>query len=274
MVFLYLSALVLRNLGDFVTTNVLTQTPIQVVHIIFMVSIIYGAYFGLEVIARASEILFPITIMTFFITAFLLFKEVDFSKLLPILPDGWLSPVKGMYPMLGFPMSELVIMIFIFPFVIEQNKIKNYFILFTIIAAVLGSLIVTITISVLGVDITARSTFSVFELAKEIKVGEFFERVEVLVGIIWIMTIFVKLSISFYVANLASAQIFNLKSYRATLLPYGLFVVALSMLVYRNTAESYGFITGAYPIYSLFHSLFIPALLLLIAKFRKINQKD
>lgn len=270
--FLYLSSLVLHNVGSFITTNVLVQTPMQVVHIIFMLSVIYAAYLGLEVIARACEVFFPWVIIIIFITAILLVKDIHLSKLLPILPDGWQTPVKGIYPLLGFPISESVIFLMIFPFVDRQNQIKKYFTLFIISTALIGTLIVIISISVLGVDITARSTFAVFEVAKEIRVGTFFERVEVLIGGIWIMTIFVKLSFCFYAANLASAQLFHLKSYRVTILPYGILVTAFSLLVHPNTAQFAWFVMGASQLYSLFHGFFIPAFLLLVAKIRKINE--
>jgi spore germination protein KB len=137
------------------------------------------------------------------------------------------------------------------------------------LTVIFGTLIVVLSISVLGLDITARSNFSVFDLAKEIKIGNFFNRVEVLVGGIWIITIFVKLSICFYAANLSTAYLFNLKSYRITVLPYGVIVIALSSIVYQNPAQAVWFITGAYPIYALFHGLVIPAILLMVAKMRK-----
>jgi spore germination protein KB len=266
--FLYLSALVLHNVGSFITTNVLVQTPMQFVHIIFMLTIIYAAYLGLEVIARSSEILLPWVVIIYLFTTILLLKNIHLSNLMPILPDGWQAPVKGMYPLLGFPLSELVVFLMIFPFVDRQNKIRKYFTLSIISTALLGTQIVIISISVLGVDITARSTFPVFEVAKEIRVGTFFERVEVLIGSVWIMTIFVKLSFCFYAANLATAQLFNLKSYRVTILPYGILVTALSLIVHPNMAQFVWYVTGASQLYSLFHGFFIPAFLLLIAKVR------
>jgi spore germination protein KB len=271
--FLYVSALTLRDIGDFITTNVLVETPIQFVHIIFMFTAIYSAFLGLEVIARVSEILLPWVITIFVVTTILLLKEIDLSRILPMLPDGWQTPVKGVYSRLGFPISELVVFLMVFPFVDRPNQIRKYFNLSMILVAIFGCMITIMSISVLGVDISARSTYAVFDLAKEIKVGHFFERVEVLVGVIWILTVFVKLSLCFYAANLASAQLFNLKTYRLTILPYGFIVIALSMLVFYNIAESGWFITGAYPIFGLIYGLFIPALLLIIAKIRKLKSK-
>jgi spore germination protein KB len=269
--FLYLSAFVLRELGGFITTNVLILTPMQFVHIIFMLPVLYGVFLGLEVIARASEILFPWIIMFISTTLFLLLKDINLSELLPILPNGWQTPVKAMYPVLGFPISEVVVFLMIFPFVAQPNQIKKYFNFFFILSALIASFVVILTISVLGVDITARSTYSVFDLAKEIKVGNFLSRVEVLIGGFWIMTIFIKLAVFFYAANLAAAHLFKLKSYRVTIIPFGLLVIALSMLVYKNPADFIWFLTGAYPIYGLFHGIVIPALLLVITKIRRIN---
>ncbi len=110
-----------------------------------------------------------------------------------------------------------------------------------------------------------------FDLAKEIQIGSFFNRVEVLVGGIWVITIFVKLSLCFYAANLTTAYVFNMKTYRVTIIPYGILVVALSMIVNRNPAEAFWFITGAYPIYAMFHGFVIPGFLIIVAKIRKIS---
>jgi spore germination protein KB len=269
---LYLSALVLRNLGDFITTNILAQTPIEVVHILFMIPIVYGVYLGLEVISRTSEILFPWIIVIFGIASILLLANIDLRRVPPVLADGLIVPVKAIYPILGFPISELVVLLFVLPFVEKQAKVKKYFMIFVSIAIIIGTIIVIMSISVLGVDMVARSTFAVFDLAKEINVGNFFEREEVLIGGIWIMTIFVKLSVCFYAANLGAAQLFHLKSYRVTILPLAMAVVALSMIVYHNTAESFWFIKGAYPIYSLIFGLVIPACLLGVTNLRKLNK--
>jgi spore germination protein KB len=201
----------------------------------------------------------------------LLLKDINLSKLLPILPNGLQMPLKGLYPLLGFPISEVVLFLVLIPFVTQQNKVKKYFTLFFMSFSLFFALLIIVTIAVLGVDLTERSAYSVFDLAKEIKVGSFLSRVEVLVGGIWIITIFVKLSLCFYVTNLTSAYVFNLKSYRVTIVPFGLIVIALSSLVYHNPAESFWYITGASTIYTAFHGIVIPAFLLLVAKIRKIK---
>jgi spore germination protein KB len=156
-------------------------------------------------------------------------------------------------------------------FVHRPRSITTYFNLSFTFAKLVVAMIVVLSISVLGVDIKARSTYTVFEVAKEVKVGEVFERVEVLISAIWLITIFIKLSICFYAANLATAQLFRLKSYRSTILPFGMLSIPLSLVAYDDTTEAARFIMGPYPICSLFFGLFLPVALWVTAKFHKLK---
>jgi spore germination protein KB len=264
--FLLLSALVLRNIGDFMTANILVQTPMLVVNMVFMVSIVYGAYLGLEVLARTGEILLPWVLGIVVLMLLLLTPDIHFARLLPVFPEGILPSVKGVYPLSGFPIGELVLFLFLFQFGKQPRKLRIYFAASMAFTVFFGILVALATVSVMGVDITARSTFAVFELAKEIHVGNFFERVEVLMGGVWIVTIFVKLALSFYGANLLTAQVFRLSGYRVTILPFGVLVTALSILVTRNSAEDSWLIMGPYPLLALFFGLLIPLVLLIISR--------
>lgn len=59
--FFILAALILRNIGDFLTAQVMPETPIQFIHIMFLSIVIMGTRLGLEPLARAGEILIPWT---------------------------------------------------------------------------------------------------------------------------------------------------------------------------------------------------------------------
>src|SRR5690625_1815801 len=85
--FLSLTAHV-RELGDFITTQILTQTPIQVIHFLFIVIIIIGVRSGLETIARTGELLFPVVFIFLMILFILVLPNVHFDWVRPILADG------------------------------------------------------------------------------------------------------------------------------------------------------------------------------------------
>lgn len=59
-VHLFLNASVfLREIGDFVTSHMMPETPIQSILLLFLCIIVMGTKLGLEVIARTGELLFP-----------------------------------------------------------------------------------------------------------------------------------------------------------------------------------------------------------------------
>ncbi|MDF2653287.1 MAG: spore gernimation protein [Paenibacillus sp.] len=272
--FLILSALVLRNVGDFIYTNLLIQTPTLATQIFIMVAVAYGTFLGIEVLGRAGEVLFVIVVFTVLLACLFLLPHVKMSNILPILPEGLLQPLKGVYPVLGFPISELSVVLFLFPYVRNREKLKRYFYFSMALAPLSGLVVAFFTITVMGVEDTIRSPYAVYEMAKKIQVGEFFERIEALVGILWISTIFIKLSLCFYAVVKITSQLFNLSSHRTLILPYVFVVVPFSTIIYDHLSQSREIIFQ-WPLISLFQGLFLPLLLLLIAMIiRKSNKQE
>ncbi|MCY9667431.1 GerAB/ArcD/ProY family transporter [Paenibacillus alginolyticus] len=53
------AATVLFNMGNFVNTQVMPETPIQSINLIFAIVVVMGVRLGLETLIRAAEIFFP-----------------------------------------------------------------------------------------------------------------------------------------------------------------------------------------------------------------------
>lgn len=124
LLFLLLSALVLRNISDFIGLSVLPRTPVWFVDVTFMIVVIYGVFLGIETIARTGEILFGWVMFVFIIILVSLFNQFDFHNFEPFLYEGIVRPLKGIYPVLGFPIGEFVFITMIFPLVSKQDRTK------------------------------------------------------------------------------------------------------------------------------------------------------
>lgn len=59
MYFLILSALMIRQVGDFLTIQIMPETPIEVIIITFLVVMIMGVRLGIEPVARNGEMFLP-----------------------------------------------------------------------------------------------------------------------------------------------------------------------------------------------------------------------
>src|SRR5690606_4475994 len=133
---------------------------------------------------------------------------------LPVFEAGAMAIFESSLTVVGIPYLELVVFLMIYPNVNKSTKIGKALITGGLLGGLVIIAVTTLCITVLGWDFTARHTFPSYTLAKKIQVGEFLQRIEVFMAIIWMITIFFKLTICFYASALGLTQILKLKSYR------------------------------------------------------------
>ena len=152
--FFYSFFWLLREIGDFFTTEILVDTPIQMVMIMFLITSLIGVRLGLEVICRTAVIFFPWIVMMFFML-FLFFPEIKLENIQPIFGDGMKPIIKGSYHILGLPYLQLAILLMVTPYVTEKAVMKKAFYKGMVIGGIYLFITVTYCILVLGSDITA-----------------------------------------------------------------------------------------------------------------------
>lgn len=267
--FFILAALLLREIGDFMTTQIMPQTPIQSIHIIFLGIVIMATRLGLEPMTRASEILFPWVILLFLFLVFFLTPQMEFTKMQPVLAEGIKPVLRATFTFLGLPFLELVVFLMIYPYVNRTKEARTAFWAGTLIGGTVLILISAATILVIGPDLTARQIFPSYVLAKKINIGNFLQRVEAIMAGIWFITIFFKLSICFYASSLGLAQTLQLKDYRFLTLPLGMILLVLSLVSSPNFVYFKTFVAEIWTPYSLTYGLFLPLLMLGVTIFRE-----
>jgi spore germination protein KB len=265
----YLTAALLREIGDFVTTQIMVETPIHVIMIMFLFISLMGVRLGIEVICRTAIIFFPwITVLLFLLFVFLI-PEIELVNIQPIFGEGIRSIMNGAYKNLGLPYLELSILLMITPFVTDKEKMKKAFYKGTVIGGITLSILTTLSILVLGSDFTARHVYPAYILGKKISIGNFLERIEVIVAIIWFFSIYFKLTICYYGLTLGLAQFFGLKNYRILLYPLAFLILAFSILSHPDIVHFHTFLAKTWTPYSLTICFFLPLSLLVIGKIRK-----
>ena len=259
-----LSALVLRNIGEFMVTQILTGTPIQFLHIVFLFIVIFGARLGLETLARTAEIFFPWVIMLFILLVFFLFPQIEVTKMQPIF-EGGIKPILRA----ALPFIELIIFMMIFPYVNQRKQAQKAFFIGTIAGGLVLFAVTILSILTLGADITARNGFPSYILGKKISIGMFIERIEVIVAIIWMITIYFKLTILFYVSSLGLAQTLKMSDYRFLLYPLGMITLVLSLITYPNIVYQQNFVSKVWTPYAATYGLVLPLLFIVIEIVKK-----
>lgn len=275
IIFLFINcSMLLYIVGDFMITQIMPETPIQFITILFTLVIIIATRLGLETFARAGEILYPLVIILFMVLMLFLLPEVDTKRLTPLLESSPKALLKGTVLYASFSSFPLIVLLVLFPTCVNNLKeAKKSFLRGALIGSVIIVIMTFFCISVLGHNITTRTTYPTYILAKEIDLADFIQRIEAIIAIIWLITMFYKTLLYFYGSVLGLSQIFNLKDYRPITLPMGMILVILSLVVYPNSTYAATWNTTTWIPYVLTFGFVYPLILLLIGGLRKKREK-
>ena len=258
-----------RAIGDFFTTQVMVDTPIQVIIILFVLTSVIGVRLGLEVICRTALIFFPWIILLLSMLFLFLIPQMKLENIQPILGEGIKPIISGSYHQLGLPYLQLIILLMVTPFVAEKSEMKKSFYLATIMGGFILTIIVLFSILILGADFTSRQAYPTYILGKKISIGNFLERVEVIVAIIWVFTIYFKVTICYYGLTLGLAQLLGLKNYQILIFPLSFLILPFSIFLLPNVVSINNFNATTLTPYSLTICFILPLLLVVVGKVRK-----
>lgn len=274
LVFIFFSFIgastVLYYMGNFMTTQVMPETPLGAFVLLFGGLVVIGLRLGLEVLARTSEILFPWFLVLFAISTLLLIPEIEIQKILPITEIGISPTVKGALSFIGTASLPLIVYLMFFPSSLNNKKgAGKAFIIGTLLGGIFIIIVTFMSISVLGADFTSRNMYPSYALAKKINIGNFIQRVEILMAGMWFMTIFFKTTFYAYGFVTGIAQLCGLKDYRPLALPCGMIFIAYSLIVYPNVVYMMDFDSTVYIPYVITTAFLLPLLLFGIGWVRK-----
>ncbi|MFJ7980035.1 endospore germination permease [Lysinibacillus xylanilyticus] len=259
-------------IGIFMKTAIMPETPMMAFAFLFSIIIIYAAFLGIEVFARSAEILFAMFILIFIFFVVCISPSVQMENLQPIME----APAKSLFfsiirlmSIFSFP---LVILLMIFPSTVNVHEsAQKGFYIGTILGGIVLIAIITLAILVLGPANTASRTFPSYSLAQRISIGNFLQRIEVIMAAMWLISIYIKTFMFFYAGVIGIAQICKIKNHRPLIFPFGMIILGLSQIVHPSIIHSDIYNKETWPIFSFFFAIVLPLVLLLVAKIRKIN---
>ncbi|KJR44897.1 Spore germination protein GerKB [Desulfosporosinus sp. I2] len=268
MLFLMIVSSNLWFAGDFFLTFFFPETPIIVIMIMFAFICAWGVRAGIEVIARMSIILVLFTILIALTTFILLLNEMKFSNFLPIFDIPIHDFIQGTNIMMAIPFNEVIIFMMVIPYANKMKQVKTSVLYGLMIGGITSLIVVIRNTAVLGplADIVVSPSM---EAVRLIDLGEIIERLEALVGIGLILSMFLKVSVFYYATVLGMAQLLKLRSYVPLVIPVGIIGITLALTNESSIQFTYTAM-NTYPIFSLSFYIVLPLISLLIVKIRKL----
>jgi spore germination protein KB len=275
--FLYIAARDLRDFGDLLLTSTMPKTPLLAINILFVLAICYVLYLGIEVLGRTAEVFIVVLIFLGFTGNLLVYfsGSVDLHNLQPFLENGWKPILSTAFPLTTFfPFGEMIVFTMLLPYLNRSELTKKVWLSAVISSGFILSYTTSLDIAVLSVDEVERSTFPLLSTIGKINLFEFIQRLDALVVFTFLITMFFKISIFFYVAVIGMVDLFKLKNHQQMVLPAGIILIFLSMVIASDFAEHIeeGLETIQYPVHMPF-MMIIPLLMLVITLIRNRFKK-
>ncbi|ULL14599.1 hypothetical protein DVH26_09135 [Paenibacillus sp. H1-7] len=238
LMWLSVTGVILREFADFVFITLFSSTPLWIVILIMLGAVVYVTCTGgLRSISRCSEIIGPVsTAGCFFIIVFSV-KDWDWLRLLPVYSNtGWLPIVKGSLAPASF-LAESFMVVMLIAFMPKPERALTST-LWGIAAASVAFLAMTlIVIMVFGPNLPAKFIYPLYSVVTYISIMDFIQNVDVLVVLLWIIGIFIKLSLYFFITSYGSAQLFQIRKWKRTVWLIAPIVFVVSLLP-RNTNDT------------------------------------
>lgn len=276
--FIYLTVVTAGELlyivGEFMVNQIMPETPLVAISILFVTIVIFGVRLGIESISRSAEIFFPVFLLLFIVLVVFVSPQIKFQNIEPVFEVGILPIIAAALHFISIFCMSAVVLLMIYPSSTNQPEAaRRAFYKGLVIGGIVLIIIIMLSILVLGASSTARHLYPSYLLGKKINIGNFLQRIEAIMGIMWIITIYFKMTLYVYASVTGLAQILKLKEKRALTLPLGMLLVVISMIVHPDVIHSYVYDKKIWPPYVATYGVVLPLILLVIAKLRQLKQK-
>lgn len=239
---------------------------------LFILALMINGNFNFNSLIRANMFIIPFVIMSILFLFFTNVKNFSFDRIFPILGYG-IQPtfINGISNLFAF--GGLTFIYFIPQNLKNPENFKNIA-LTAIILSALYLILSTSTIffmfsSFAGID----EEMPLFNAVRYIEFGTFFQRLDAIFLLIWIMSLISYLTISTRLALNVFKKITNIKSEKSLVSPIGLLVLAISLCLYSSPIVHF-FENYLYKYLFFVLVIFISLSILIFANLKKLKHKE
>lgn len=266
---------ILRQSADFVQMTLFRNTPVVAIILLMIYLIVYVTYKGgIEGIGRCSEMIGPAIVVVTLITLILSITNIHWKYILPVYADsGLMSILNGSLSPISF-LGESIIIMMLTSFTQDPKKSVSFSILGVGLVSIFVAIITIEVIMVFGPGLASRMWYPYFQMVGFISIMEFIQNIEIAVTIIWILSIFIKLSTFLFVTSYSIAELFHVKDWRKVIWFIAVALIPLSMFYPNFISASITFPQKFWlPFVVPINMVGIPMLLWIVGMIRK-SKKD
>ncbi|HEY4390253.1 MAG TPA: endospore germination permease [Paenibacillus sp.] len=234
---LLISAGEMRACVDFINSSLLNRTPLVVIGLIVMATVIIIAQGGIRSLVGIAEIYVPILILAVLMIVFTTWRDADIRNLQPFLPFYWRGIFHGFWVIFS-SVGQLVL----FPLILsgKHYKIKGGYTGLLVSGLYLIVFILMVQL-VVGIPLSAKLMYPTYEIIRQVQVTDFMDRFDLLLVALWLPTVFAKIGFNIYLlANLMQITIPGVSG-RLMVAPMGVLSYVCGVWFFKNPVQQINF---------------------------------
>lgn len=239
---LFITGLIIRIFSLLLVSSVLFRTPLEVIVIAMLLTVLYLSRSDLQIVGRVNEIYFVFVIVPIMYALFLGLREINVLRILPLTGGQGIMPIlkggaRSFFSFLGFEIVGLFL-----PSLTTQKLAYNYGLKGIITPLIAYVITMIVSIGVFGVEELQTLVWPTLELIMVTPFpGLLLERLESVFIAFWVVAIFTSAGNLYYASVVGFSQIFKIKEHKTLTIPL-LPVVYLAAVFPENLYDVFRYV--------------------------------
>ena len=248
------------SLFDLFVSNVMDpHLSLFVLSLAVLLTACYGAFKGIEALARTSGIILIGVIASIVFLVCALFPQTDVSNYTPLFYDGPQATINGVLLMISRT-SSIAMLAILLPF--ARGNVKKGFVVWNTSVFLVVIMLITLIVGALG-DYLETQIFPVYTAASVAEIG-MLKRLDALYLGVWTMGIFLKLALCLFLISLCAQRMFGKKAAKISILICAAVVLIFSLIAAESRDVAYLLYDMRFLLFgTLLVSVFVPLLFLI-----------
>ncbi|WDV46744.1 endospore germination permease [Clostridiaceae bacterium M8S5] len=257
---LHLAALIIRNLGVFLVVVSFSKTPLIVIMGLLSLLCLFGVKSGIQVLGRFS--ISGTIIVTFVAFSSMLFAapSMDFNNVRPFLYNGIMPILKSTFSVITFPFGELIIITLVCP-IFKNPKNSTKILTWSLFLSGIFLFFMTFSETCFMGKQYIDALFPSHDASRRISLADFIQRIEVLVTMNILITIFIKCCLCLIGLVNGIVTLFKMKSTNFIITPCTLLILNLSYFLYPSANAMFNWTFAVSSYYAFFFQVILPVVI-------------
>ncbi|MBO4816125.1 MAG: GerAB/ArcD/ProY family transporter [Clostridia bacterium] len=265
------SSYILRYFSNLLELIYFDHTPTSFLLLLFLVGTLFTAKKGIQTISFVNLLLSPIMLLSLLVIIFSTFKDIVPERIFPIFGLGTYETFISGFSTI-FTFGGIAYLYFLMPILKNPEDYKKTAVLSITISGIYMLLSVLCLIMVFPYAAFTDETLSMYLLTRRITFGEFFQRIDAMFILFWILSVLVFLSMNLHFANTTLKKLTNIKY--GTKLNYGIAFIIFSLALYYKSIVSMKYVLNVYIKYAFIALCLVLSFIIMLLAYLKHKREN